>query len=109
MEDAVKIYGGQLRTMKHFFESKVKKQLKVEHAMCSWLIAWTSEVMNKYKARANGKTSDAMIAKHYCRHQVLGFWERELWQFTPDTNSRDKMNGDVKEGVLLGVIWRTTE
>ena len=38
MENAVKIYCGQLRTLKLFFESKMRRQLKVEHAMYSWRI-----------------------------------------------------------------------
>ena len=79
MENAVKIFSDQLRTLKHLFASEVKRQLKVEHAMYSWLIAWTSEVMNKYNVRANGTTSQEMITKRECRHQVFGFWEHVLW------------------------------
>ena len=28
---------------------------------------------------------------------------------TPDKNSRDKLNGHLREGAFLGVIWRNTE
>ena len=73
MENAVKICCGQIRTLKHFFESKVKRQFRGGHAMYSWLIAWTAEVMNKYTVRADGKTSYEMVTKHECRHQVFGF------------------------------------
>ena len=109
MENALKICCGLLRTLKHFFESKVKRQLKVEHAMYSWLIAWTAEVMNKYKVRKHGKTSYEIITKHECRHQVFWRGERVLWQLTADKNSRDQLNTDFREGIFLGVIWRTTE
>ena len=64
MEKAVKIYCGQLRKSKNIFGSKVKRQLKVEHAMHNWLIAWTSEVVNKYEVRADGETSYDTITKH---------------------------------------------
>ena len=57
MEKAVKIYCGQLRTLTHFFASKVERQLKVEHAMYTWSIARTAEVLIKYKVRANGQTA----------------------------------------------------
>ena len=50
-----------------------------------------------------------MVTKHERRHQVFGCWEHVLWQLTPDKNSRDKLNGDFREGIVLGVIWRTTE
>ena len=99
MENAVNIYCGQLRTLKHFFESKVKRQLKVEHAMYSWMIAWTSEVVNKYKFRAIGKARYEMITKHERRHQVFGFLGHVLWQLMPDKNSRDQLNRDFKEGI----------
>ena len=84
MENAVKIYCGQLRALKHFFEREAKRQLTVQHAMYILLIAWT---MNKYKIRANGKTSYEMITKKECRHQGSGFREHVLWQLTPDRNS----------------------
>ena len=99
MENAAKIYCGQSRRLKHLFESKAKRQPNVERAMYSWLIDWIAEVMNKYKVRANGKTSYEMITKHECRHQVFGFGEHVLWQLTPDKNSRDNLNGDFIEGI----------
>ena len=65
--------------------------------------------MNKYKVRANGKTSYDTITKHECGHQVFGFWEHVLWQLTPDKNSRGARNGDFGQGTFLGVICRTAE
>ena len=44
-EHAIQIVAGQLRTLKHAFEDGVEKQLKVEHAMLSWLVARTSDMV----------------------------------------------------------------
>ena len=40
---------------------------------------------------------------------MLGIGKHVLWQLTPDKNSREKSNGDFRDGILLGVIWRATE
>ena len=39
----------------------------------------------------------------------IGFGESVQWQMTPNKNARDKVNGDFRDGIFLGVIWRTTE
>ena len=31
------------------------------------------------------------------------------WQQIQDKNARDKLNGDWRDGIFLGVIWKTTE
>ena len=77
--------------------------------MFSWLVARTAEVMNKYKLRSDGKTSYEKITGHSCKHPVFGFGESVIWQMAPDKNNRDKLNGDFRDGIFLGIIWRTTE
>ena len=109
MERAIRTYQGQLRTLKIYFEDNVKKQLPSGCAMFSWLIAWTSEIINKFKVQEDGKTAYESITKHKCNHMVIGFGESVQWQMTPNKNVRDKVNGDFRDGIFLGVIWRTTE
>ena len=46
---------------------------------------------------------------HKCKHPVFGFGESIIWQVIPDKNNRNKFDGDFRDGVFLGVIWRTTE
>ena len=109
MERAIRSWQSQMRTLKHYFETMVKRQLPSNCALFSWLVAWTAEVMNKFKVQSNGKTAYEQITKHKCNHWVFGFGESVQWQQTPDKNIRDKFNGDWRDGIFLGVIWRTTE
>jgi hypothetical protein len=65
--------------------------------------------LNKFRVGDDGKTAYERITKHACKHEVFGFGESVLWQMAPDKNNRDKLNGDFRDGIFLGVIWRTTE
>lgn len=48
-EGSVRIWQGQLRVLKHYFEAMVKRQMPSTCAMFSWLITWAADIMNKFK------------------------------------------------------------
>ena len=99
MERAIRTYQGQFRTLKHFSETGIKRQLMSSCAMCSWLVAWTADVLNSFKVHDGGRTAYERITRPWCNHMAIGFWETAVWQMTPDKTARD--------GIVLGVIWRS--
>ena len=47
MEAAIGVWQGQLRTIKHYTESKMKKRIEVDGVLFSWLIPYVTEILNK--------------------------------------------------------------
>ena len=66
-------------------------------------------MLNKFKVKSDGRTVYERLTNHKCKHLVVGFGEYVQWQQIQDKNARDKVNGDWRDGVFLGVIWRTAE
>ena len=95
MERAVRSFQGQLRVLKFHFEKGIKRQMPSSCALFSWLVTWTSEVLNKFKVRDDGGTVYERVTKHRCKHLIVGFGESVQWQQMQDRqNARDKLTGD---------------
>ena len=54
MENAVKIWQGQLRTIKHHVESRLGVRIAPGGAVFSWLIPYCADTLNKFKVGADG-------------------------------------------------------
>ena len=65
------------------------------------------DALNKLRVHDGGKTAYERITRHRCNHTVIGFGESFPWQMSPDKTARDKLNSDFRDGIFLGVIWRT--
>ena len=87
VEGSIRIWLGQLRTLKRYFESKIKRQLLSTSAMFSWLVLWVAEVINKFEVQEDGRTAYEAIANHKCIHLIMGFGEL-LADGTGKTQSR---------------------
>ena len=68
MERAVRTFQGQLRVLKFHFERGMKKLLPCVHPMFTWLVVWTSEMLNKFKVKSNGRTVYESLTNHKCKH-----------------------------------------
>ena len=60
-ERAVRTWAGQLRTLRHHLESRLKRSVPKDSAMMSWLVSWAADVVFRYKVHANGRTSHEWI------------------------------------------------
>ena len=109
MERAIRAYQGQCCTLTHFFETGIKRPITSSRALFAWLFVWTADALNKIKVHDDGKTAYERITRHRCNHNIIRFGGSYLWQMTPDKTARVELNGDVRAGIFLGVIWRTTE
>ena len=54
MERAIRSWQGLLRTLKKYFEDKLKTKLNGEHILLQWLTMWSSDALNLYKVHAQG-------------------------------------------------------
>ena len=77
--------------------------------MFSWLVTWTAESLSKFKVGSDGLTAYERIAKHKCGREAFGFCESVIWQMTPDKTDRNKLDSNFRDGIFLGVVWRSGE
>ena len=109
MENAIGRWQAQLRTTKHFAESKLGKRIEVGGVLFSWLIPYVTEILNKFKVGTDGRTPYERITGHKCRHIAIGFAEQVDFMLEGDKNKQHKADGKLMTGVFLGYIWRSTE
>ena len=108
MENAVRQWRGQFRTLRHYFEHRLGTALSKEHPMMGWLVIWTSDVLGKWKVHKNGRTSYEMCTQHRCRHQVYGFGEKVHFKMTTDKAHHQKSVSEWQTGYFLGIVEAST-
>ena len=73
-DNAIGRWQAQLRTIKHFAEFRLKIRIEVSGVRFSWLIPYVTDLINKFKVGADGRTAYERITGHKCRH--LAIWVR---------------------------------
>ena len=73
MESAIGIWQGQLRTIKHFTEEKLKKKIEVDSVLYSWSVPFCSDIMNNFRVGSDGRTAYEKITEHKCKSIIVGF------------------------------------
>ena len=109
MENAVKIWQAQLRTIKHFVESKIGKRIEPGGALFSWLIPFCADIINKFKVGTDGRTAYERITSHTCKVAQVGFGEVVDFKLETDKGNRHKADTEFNVGIFLGYAWRSTE
>ena len=108
-ERAVRTWAGQLRTLRHHLESRLKCPVPKDSPLMTWLVSWAADVVFRYKVHSNGRTSHEWITGHRCTQPVAGFAENINFKFTTDKNHRNKMNSEWSTGFFVGINGKTTE
>ena len=62
--------------------------------MMSWLINFTSDVLNRYKIHPSGRTNFEMTTGHRFKQATCGFAEKVHYKFKTDKNRRNKTETD---------------
>ena len=109
MENAIGVWQGQLRTIKHHAEAKLGRRIEVDGVLFSWLIPFCTQIMNKYRVGPDGRTAYERITGHKNRHQVIGFAEAVDFILEPSKQHIHKADSRLMKGIFLGYEWRTTE
>ena len=110
-ERAVRSWAGQLRTIRHHVERRLKVSIPKDSALMSWLVTWPADIISRYKVHATGRSSHEWITGHRCDQPIAGFAARNHFKFTADKNHRNKMNTNgVRDSSLVSMaepqsIW----
>ena len=75
----------------------------------TWLVAWSADVINRYKIRSSGRTSYDHIAGHKRVQAIAAFGEKVMLKCTTDKIKRDKMETEWDTGYVIGINTRTAE
>ena len=109
MENAVGRWQGQLRTIKHYVEKRLGRRIEVDGILFGWLIPYVTEILNKFRVGADGRTAYERITGHKCRHVAIGFAESVDFMLETDKTKQHKADGRMMSGTFLGYIWQPTE
>ena len=109
VEQAVRRWQGQLRTIKSHYEENVGAKLPVAHPIMGWLVLWAGEVLLKYKVRESGRTAYESITGHRVKHPVVMFGETLNFKLKQHEARRRKVESDWSTGIFVGVDPRTAE
>ena len=93
-ERAVRSWAGQLRTVRHHVERRLKVSIPKDSAMMSWLVTWDADVISRYKVQSTGRTSHECIIGHRCDQPIAGLAEHFHFKCTTDKNHRNKMDSE---------------
>ena len=104
VERAIRNWRDQFRTLRHYAEHRFGKPIPRDSPLMSWLVSWSSEVINRFRVQASGRTAFEMATLHKCRHKVLAFGEKVYFQHTLVNKEDDRK--DV--GVFVGMADRST-
>ena len=109
VEQAVRRWQGQLRTLKGHYEENMGSKLPVAHPLMGWLVLWAGEVLLKYKVRESGRTAYENITGHRVKHPVVMFGETLNFKLKQDETRRRKVETDWSTGIFVGVDPKTSE
>ena len=64
MERAIRTFQSQFRTLRCQLEDRIHEKVPKGSLIMSWLINFTSDVLNRYKVHPNGRTNYEMTTGH---------------------------------------------
>ena len=108
MENAVKIWQGQVRTVKHYVESRLGKRIEPGGALFTWRIPFCADVLIKFRVGSDGRMAYERITSHTCKVAQIGFAEIVDFKRETDKSSRHKADSEFSVGVCLGYSLRST-
>ena len=91
MENAVKIWQGQLRTIKHHVESRLGKKIEPGGPLFSWLIPFCTDILDKFRVGKDGRTAYERITSNKCKVAQVGFGEIVDFKLETDKNTSGTM------------------
>ena len=109
VERSVRTWQSQFRTCRHQLEARLGTTIRKGSAMMSWLVAFTSEVLSKFKVHVNRRTTYEMTTGHRFKHSVYGFGVKVHFKMASEKTRRNKVDTEWDTGCFLGCSPRTTE
>ena len=110
VENAIKRFQEQFRTLKDDLEAKTGLDIEMRHPIIPWLVEWTGVILTRYLVYKSGRTAFHNFTGKNSKRSVAIFGEKFLYM--PLKTERLRMSkGDAKlrEGIWLGVKSRSDE
>ena len=93
----------QLRTIKHYVESRIGKLVEIGSALFTWLMPFCADILSKFRVGADGHIAYDRITSHACKVAQIGFAEVVDFKLETDKSNIDKAGSKFNEGVLFGL------
>ena len=103
---AVRIWAAQVRTPRHHLESRLKVKVPRTSALMTWLVAWSADVINRYKIRSSGRTSYEHTAGHRGLQAITAFGKKVMFKYTKDKSKRNNMETEWDTGYFIVINSR---
>ena len=94
IERAIRTFQAQFRTLRLQLEDRIKAKLTKGSPLMSWLVNFASDVLNRCKIHANGRTNYEMTTGHRYKQATCGFAEKVHFKINTDKNRKNKMDTD---------------
>ena len=94
IERATRIFQSQFRSLRCQLEDQIHCKVPKGSPMMSWLMNFTSDVLNRCKIHPNGRTNFETTTGHRFKQAACCVAEKVHYKFTTDKNRRNKMETD---------------
>jgi hypothetical protein len=108
IERAIQMVQGQFRAMKDRLESRYGQRISGEHPCVPWLMAHSSDTINRYHVYKDGRTAYANWKGRQFRGQYREFGEGALY-LRANSKGKEKFDSRWENGIWLGIADRTGE
>ena len=102
VERAIRSWRDQFRTLRHYTERRFGKKIPRDCALMGWLVSWSSEVLNRFRVRSNGRTAFEIATLHKVRHKAMAFGEMVSFEHTHVGKEDDRKDVGVFVGMMDG-------
>ena len=109
VENAVRRWQGQFRTIKSHLEAELKVELPREHPVLQWMSVWAAGILNRVPIRSHGRTVYEHVTGHRMKVPLAIFGESVMWRRKRHPGALNKFDSEWADGIYLGVAGLSTE
>jgi hypothetical protein len=109
VENAVRRWQGQFRTIKSHVETELGGEIPREHPVLQWMAVWSAGVLNRVPIRSHGRTVYEFVTGHRMKVPMAIFGEAVMWRRKRHSGALNKYDSEWADGVYLGIAGLSTE
>ena len=109
VENAVRRWQGQFRTLKSQLDFELGGELPRDHPVLQWLAIWAGGVLNRVPVRSHGRTVHEFVIGHKMKTPLSLFGESVMWRKKRHSGALNKYDSECAEGVYFGVAGLSVE
>ena len=109
MEVRVKSWQSQFRTMLMDLQGTIQRKIPLGKKVIGWLVSWAAATLNRYKMDNAGRAAFQRVTGGTRRRPIAKFDESVLWMENGKRDPGLKAEGNMHEGVFIGIKGLSTE